>query len=112
LRASKDCESYDARITVTPAEGGGHLSLDRRPSSAPVRGWQAICDGTRAVFEAGRRLCRVPWAVPLRHRRRCLPQPTPPSLIFDDLPRLALTVTPHLGDGRLCLFLHGIGGGR
>ncbi len=42
-----------------------------------------------------------------------MPAPVPLApLIFDDLPRLALTVTPDLGDGRLCLFLHGIGGGR
>ncbi|WGV17555.1 alpha/beta fold hydrolase [Fuscovulum ytuae] len=32
--------------------------------------------------------------------------------MIDDLPRLGLSLTPDLGDDRLCLFLHGIGGGR
>ena len=42
-----------------------------------------------------------------------LPAPVPVTdMAVDTLPRLALSVTPDAGDGRLCLFLHGIGGGR
>ncbi|MFM7443937.1 MAG: alpha/beta fold hydrolase, partial [Tabrizicola sp.] len=79
---------------------------------APAGRLGAICNGTRAVFEAGiSALAQLSMPV-----KATVPEPKPPvaveSVIFDELPRLALSVTPDLGDGRLCLFLHGIGGGR
>jgi pimeloyl-ACP methyl ester carboxylesterase len=149
LEGIRDCEAYDARVTVTPAEGGGAHVGWTATIRAPAGRLTAIAEGTKAVFEAGIAAlagAKVP-AVP------DLPAPPPATvetLIFDDLPRLALSVTPppppsptrgeggsrlsgtgpasapsHLpspawrGDGcggrlddTLCLFLHGIGGGR
>ena len=112
LEGIADCQAYDARVHVTPREGGGsHIDWSTTVVAAEPR-LTAICTGTRAVFEAGiAELARLPRTDP--------PPPAPDgtrarveTLIFDDLPRLALSVTPDLGDGRLCLFLHGIGGRR
>jgi len=111
LDGISDCQAYDARVTVTPSDDGGCHVGWTATIRAPATRLQAICDGTRAVFEAGiAALAKVSGTggavIPA-------PQPVPvETLIFDDLPRLALSVTPDRGDGRLCLFLHGIGGGR
>ena len=111
LEGIRDCEAYDARVTVSPAEAGGSVVSWTATVRAPAARLGAICEGTKAVFEAGiaaLATARVPGTES--------PQARPPvpveTLVFDDLPRLALSVTPDLGDGRLCLFLHGIGGGR
>ena len=112
LEGIEGCDRYDARITVTEAEGGETLVTWSAEVEASGARLQAICDGTRAVFEAG--LAALPGAMGGAPKAQA-PMPaavTLAPLIFDDLPRLALTVTPDLGDGRLCLFLHGIGGGR
>ncbi len=112
LEGIEGCDRYDARITVTEAEGGDTLVTWSAEVEASGARLQAICDGTRAVFEAG--LAALPGVlgrVPKADGPMPAPVPLAP-LVFDDLPRLALTVTPDLGDGRLCLFLHGIGGGR
>ncbi|MEH7830087.1 alpha/beta fold hydrolase [Gemmobacter denitrificans] len=118
VQGIRDCESYDARITVSAAEGGGchvHWTAQLR---APAARLQPICDGTRAVFEAG--IAALATAALPGDVADPAPEPVEPkfeTLILDDLPRLALTVaTPTEGSGRdddrLCLFLHGIGGGR
>ncbi|MCZ8335587.1 MAG: alpha/beta fold hydrolase [Rhodobacteraceae bacterium] len=106
------CEAYGARVTVTPSETGGSTVTWTAQITAPQPRLQAICDGTRAVFEAGiaalAKAGRVPSTPP--------DPPHPPipieERVIDDLPRLALSLTPDLGQDRLCLFLHGIGGGR
>lgn len=124
LEGIRDCEAYDARVTVTPAgDGGAHVGWTAT-IRAPAGRLTAIAEGTRAVFEAG--IAALAGA-----RVLATPDLPPPplakveTLIFDDLPRLALSVTPppppsptrgeggggRLGD-TLCLFLHGIGGGR
>lgn len=152
-----DCEAYDARIAVTPAEAGGSEVAWTATIRAPEPRLAAICEGTRAVYEAG--IAALAGAeVPAPE---ALHRPAPVAvepLIFDDLPRLALTITVapppqpsptrgeggarneslrpmpgatdplpplrgrvgvggHVGDAHrasdtLCLFLHGIGGGR
>ena len=121
LEGIRDCEAYDARVTVTAADGGGsHVGWTATVRASAGR-LGAICDGTKAVFEAG-------IAALAEAAASCPPQTSSlrgegeapglgaaaemATVVFDDLPRLAVTVTPDLGDGRLCLFLHGIGGGR
>ena len=105
------CEAYDARITITAAEAGGSIlnwSATVRASAARLG---PIVEGTKAVYEAGiaalAGLTATPTPMP------ALPAPVAVEpLTIDDLPRLALSITPDLGEDRLCLFLHGIGGAR
>ena len=111
LEGIRDCEAYDARVTVTPAEAGGSVVSWTATVRAPAARLGAICDGTKSVFETG-----IAALGEAEASAAALPRETVgcglETLVFDDLPRLAVTVTPDLGDGRLCLFLHGIGGGR
>lgn len=107
-----DCEAYDARVTVTGAEGGAVVSWSA-VIRAPAPRLTAICDGTRAVYEAG-----IAALEGLAQTYRAPPEPVIAPLLakaqerlIDDLPRLALTTAGGPGP-RLCLFLHGIGGGR
>lgn len=112
LEGIEGCDRYDARISVTGAEAGGSLVAWTAEISALSTRLQAICDGTRSVFEAG--LAALPGKLGAIRAKDAAPPALVPveNRVFDDLPRLALSVTPDLGDGRLCLFLHGIGGGR
>lgn len=111
LEGIRDCEAYDARVTVTAAEGGGSHVGWTATVRAPAGRLGEICDGTRKVFEAGiAALGQLPTRI--KTTSPGLPPVAVETLSFDDMPRLAVTVTPDLGDGRLCLFLHGIGGGR
>jgi pimeloyl-ACP methyl ester carboxylesterase len=132
LEGIRDCEAYDARITVTPAEAGGSAVIWTATIRAPASRLGAICEGTKAVFEAGiAALTAVPSPRPSPRRgaggRSGSETSTPlETLVFDDLPRLALTITAppaqpsaasgtdggHAARDTLCLFLHGIGGGR
>ncbi|MFN4192865.1 MAG: alpha/beta fold hydrolase [Tabrizicola sp.] len=125
LEGIRDCEAYDARVTVTPADGGGSQF-----------GWTATI---RAPAAAGGDLRRHQGGVRGRNRgagrgqsaRRAGPAASTPGGGRDaGLRRPAASgadghgvpPTPSLpheggGDGgpsgdRLCLFLHGIGGGR
>jgi pimeloyl-ACP methyl ester carboxylesterase len=112
LDGVRDCEAYDARVTVTPAEAGGAVVSWTATVRAPAARLGAICEGTKAVFEAGiAALGQCPVAAKAVAATP-LSQAEVETLVFDDLPRLALSVTPDIGDGRLCLFLHGIGGAR
>lgn len=112
LQGIADCDSYDSRVTVTPSDGGGCNVTWTAQVSARAGRLAAICEGTKAVFEAGiTALAKaVPPLAPV-----AAPRPAPVALshrLIDDLPRLGLSVTADLGEDRLCLFLHGIGGGR
>lgn len=111
LEGIRDCEAYDARVTVTPAENGGSWVGWTAVVRAPAARLKEICDGTRKVFEAA--IAALISTPAPGIARPAAPTPVAvETLIFDDLPRLALSVTPDLGDRRLCLFLHGIGGAR
>lgn len=158
LEGIRDCEAYDARITVTPAEAGGAVVGWTATVRAPAARLREICEGTKAVFEAGiSALASLAANLPPQHSRGEEEVPDRDAgvlletLVFDDLPRLALTVSPSplpaptRGEGSvqvtgsapetstsrlpsppwggdeggggaagdtLCLFLHGIGGGR
>ena len=122
LEGISGCEAYDARVTVTAAEGGAVVSWSA-VIKAPAARLGAICDGTRAVYEAG--IGALGSVVLAREHEKLLAKKkihpmdqfnvrTAPPLedrVFDDLPRLALTTAGGPGP-RLCLFLHGIGGNR
>ena len=118
LEGIRDCEAYDARITVTPAEAGGSVIGWTATVRAPASRLADICAGTKAVFEAGiAALATV--KVPVSEPGERTSATSVETLVFDDLPRLAVTVAvgPPIEDGlhapdTLCLFLHGIGGGR
>lgn len=111
LEGIAGCEAYDARVTVSAAEAGGSVVNWSATVRAPAARLAAICEGTRAVYEAG--IAALGTAVAPVVAEVDLPEGVPlEERVIDDLPRLGLTVTPDLGDGRLCLFLHGIGGGR
>lgn len=121
LEGIRDCEAYDARITVTSAEAGGSVVGWTATIRAPAARLAGICEGTKAVFEAGIAALATATA-PDRPADPLPDQAQVETLIFDDLPRLALTVSaakpgPTRGEAlvtndTLCLFLHGIGGGR
>jgi pimeloyl-ACP methyl ester carboxylesterase len=112
LEGIAGCEAYDARFSVAPAEGGGSSVLWTATIRAPAVRLGQIAEGTRAVFEAGiaalavLRVAPAPAVQPLPHPVGST------SMMVDDLPRLALSVTPETGSRTLCLFLHGIGGAR
>ncbi|MGE0279103.1 MAG: alpha/beta fold hydrolase [Rhizobiaceae bacterium] len=117
LEGIAGAESYDARISVSASQDGGSAIDWTAAVGAPDAARLAdICEGTKAVFEAGiaalshqaeSRATSSPGRAPL---------PAPVAIEDQDLslggqPRLALSVTPPK-DGPLCLFLHGIGGAR
>lgn len=106
-------ESYDARLTVSPSDAGGSIVTWTATIAAPAARLTQICDGTRAVFEAGIEALRGAGGVQGTPPHPPAPAPQPiTGLTIDALPRLGLSATPDRGDGRLCLFLHGIGGNR
>jgi pimeloyl-ACP methyl ester carboxylesterase len=113
LEGIAGCEAYDARLTVSAAEGGGAVVVWSAVVRAPAARLVAICDGTRAVFEAGiaalegQALTHAAPPAPFK----VTPLPPVQERSIDDLPRLGLTVAGGPGR-RLCLFLHGIGGSR
>ncbi len=111
LSGISDCEAYDARIMVSPSETGGSMIAWTATIRAPAHRLSAICDGTKAVFEAG--IAALGKATETEPASLAMPELTKvETLVFDDLPRLALTVTANRVGETLCLLLHGIGGGR
>lgn len=109
LEGIADCEAYDARVTVSEAEGGAVVSWTAEIKAPTVR-LKPICEGTKAIFEMGvAALADAPLPAqavePETHA-------TITSQTVDDLPRLAFSVTPDRGGKTLALFLHGIGGAR
>ena len=113
LEGIEGAESYDARLSVAAAEGGGSVvTLTANVSAAPARASE-IATGTKAIFDdaiaalAKRAEAGVSQSGPAP-LLRAVPAETQ---MFDSLPRLALSVTP-AKPGPLVIFLHGIGGGR
>ena len=101
-------DSYDARVSVVPDGAGCRVIWTAEVVAVAPRAAE-VAAGTRAIFEAGIAALAgavvpvvaeaVPAAVAIVER------------VVGEGPRLALSVTPGQG-GPLCLFLHGIGGGR
>lgn len=113
LEGIKGAESYDARLSVAAAEKGGSVITWTATLTAPAARAGQIAEGTKAVFEAGiAALATRAEAGVSEAETPAAPAPVAlTDLLIDDAPRLALTVTPER-EGPLCLFLHGIGGGR
>ena len=115
LQGIAGVKRYDARVTVLAAEWGGSVVRWAADLTAPAGGAAAIAPGTTAVFKA-----RIAALGGVGAPVAALQAPgvaKVSTLVIDDLPRLApprlvLSVTPDLGRDTLCLFLHGIGGGR
>ncbi len=110
MQGIQGAERYDARLSVTAAEQGGSvITMTATIVAAPARA-VAIAAGTKAVFDMG--VAALATTAAVQPRLTALPAPVAlETMMIDDLPRLALSVTPGR-DGPLCLFLHGIGGGR
>ena len=53
LEGIRDCEAYDARLTISVSEAGGSVVGWTATVRAPAARLGAICEGTKAVFEAG-----------------------------------------------------------
>lgn len=107
-------DRYDAHMKVSSAEEGGSTIEWVADVEAPDAARAAsVCMGTRPIFETG-----IDALSKLAGRGDELQTSAPfPSSVeveelgFGDAPHLAMTVTPKK-TGPLCLFLHGIGGGR
>lgn len=113
LQGIEGCEAYDARVTVSPARDCGAVVSWSAVVKAPAPRLGPICEGTKAVFEAG---IAVLETVSLRADvslafEELLSLAELQVQLIDDLPRLALTTFGGSGR-RLCLLLHGIGGNR
>ncbi len=107
-----EVERYDAWLEVFPAGDGSRIVWNAEVS-APEGRLGPICDGTGVIFEQGitalsdRAAAYVRSPEPFRVTRLS------PGVdrVIDGQPRLSLTAAGGPGK-RLCLFLHGIGGGR
>ncbi|WP_137931578.1 alpha/beta fold hydrolase [Mesorhizobium comanense] len=113
LQGIVGAEAYDGRIAISAGDGGGSsVRWSARVEAASPR-LQVICEGTKAIFEAGiAALSETALATRAAEQPGPLPAPAATrDIVIDGDPRLALTATPD-GDGPLCLFLHGIGGSR
>ena len=106
-------DRYDARLTVTGGESGGSVIRMSAGLAAPIGRAKKIALGTTAIFTEGvAALAAEAERADLHRTEVALPLAVPISVqLIDDLPRLAIDVTPAKG-APLCLFLHGIGGSR
>lgn len=111
LQGIAGIESYDARLTISAAEGGGSAITWTASVQGPAARIAAVCSGTKSIFNNG--IAALSKAAAVSSVPATLSDASDISeMTFDDLPRLAVSVTPDLGQDTLCLFLHGIGGGR
>lgn len=113
LEGIRGVESYNARLSVTAAERGGSvISMTASLTASPQRAAE-IAEGTKAIFETGiKALAGLAEAEVVETPPAALPAPVAvETRMIDDLPRLAVSVTP-AKPGALVIFLHGIGGGR
>ncbi len=114
LEGISGVERYDARIAVSGnGAAGSTIEWTADVVAADAGRLAEVCRGTEAIFEAG--IAALAQQAAYRHEtslRQSLPKPVMvEDMSLDSRSRLALTVTPSR-EGPLCLFLHGIGGGR
>lgn len=106
---------YDGWQEVRAAEdGGSHVTFSARVVADEPR-LQEIVSGTRAIFIDGLEVLERLAVVPQGSRVTEAPAAADTAVsdqILGVSPRLGLTATAPTSDGRLCLFLHGIGGAR
>ncbi len=110
LQGITGVERYDARLTIAAADQGGSVITMTASITASAARAVEIAAGTRAVFDQGVRALAGLTVTPAA----LAPLPAPVAVetrLIDDLPRLAVSVTPARA-GPLVVFLHGIGGGR
>lgn len=111
LEGIKGASRYNARLTLSPRDGGGTALTWTAEIEAPGPRASEIAKGTRPVFEAGidALVSRAGQAVEAPYAEQ------PPVALTDTAlegtPRLGLTHSAPKGD-TLALFLHGIGGAR
>ncbi len=115
LSGIKGADSYSARLTVTPRNSGGCVITMTATLAAPAPRAAEIAAGTKAIFDRGIAALAQLAKAEGNPSPAAPPETTDPlaieTLLIDDLPRLAVSVTPNK-PGTLCLFLHGIGGER
>jgi pimeloyl-ACP methyl ester carboxylesterase len=111
LQGIEGVDHYDARLTVSADADGGSVINWTADLIAPAMRAAEIASGTTAIFEMGIAALSGMVGAPLA--AEVLPDPVDVTTVtIDGLPRLVLTASPELGQDTLCLFLHGIGGGR
>lgn len=111
LQGIKGARGYRGWLQVSASERGGSLVTMSAEIDATAKRAAEIAAGTKLVFDCGLAalpaLTKAAPPAPITD-----PGPVPAqSITIDDLPKLALSVTPDR-TGPLCLFLHGIGGNR
>lgn len=106
-------DRYDACLTVSPSgDGGSSIEWVADVEASDAARAASVCLGTRPIFEAGiEALSKQAGRDGKTGVSAALSPVDVEDLSFGEAPRLALTVTPRK-QGPLCLFLHGIGGGR
>ncbi len=115
LSGIKDVHHYEAQISVLEAKGGASMVKWNAKIDATEARINAICEGTRFVFERALDWLQnndLPNAAPVPRAPRVSKNTEIVRLTVDGVPELSiLTPAPGLGDAdTLCLFLHGIGG--
>lgn len=113
LEGIAGARSYHARIEVAAGEEGGSRIRWSAEVEADEPRLDAICTGTKSIFEAGiEAIAAAAGNAGNEGRKKPLPGPVPlQDIVIEDAPRLALMTTASEGS-TLCLFLHGIGGSR
>lgn len=106
-------DRYEARLTVSSTvDGGSSIEWVADVEAPDATRAASVCLGTRPIFEAGiEALSKKAAQVGETPVSSTSPSIELAGFDFGETPRLALTVTPKK-TGPLCLFLHGIGGGR
>ena len=101
LEGIPDCRSYSAEVRVAAGSKGKSVILWWAQIEASATRAFEIASGTKTILEKGLET--------LSEKFSGKSKPVSSNFIIDNGQKLALTT---VGDGELCLFLHGIGGNR